>query len=98
MHPDDAASRGLAEGARARVWNEHGEVVAAVSFDPDLLPGVVAMAHGWGNQATSGMRVAQEHPGVNASALLPSGRGSFEPLSSQAHMTGIPVEVTAREL
>jgi anaerobic selenocysteine-containing dehydrogenase len=95
MHPDDAAARGLAEGARARVWNDHGEVVAAISFDPDLLPGVVAMAHGWGNQGTSGMRVAQEHPGVNASALLPSGRGSFEPLSSQAHMTGVPVEVAA---
>jgi hypothetical protein len=32
---------------------------------------------------------------VTASALLPSGRGSFEPLSSQAHMTGVPVEVAA---
>ena len=93
MHPDDAAARGLAEGARARVWNEHGEVEAAVSFDPDLLPGVVALAHGWGNRSTSGMRVAQEHPGVNANELLPSGAGSFEPLSSQAHMTGVPVEV-----
>jgi anaerobic selenocysteine-containing dehydrogenase len=95
MHPDDATARGLAEGARARVWNEHGEVEAVVSFDADLLPGVVAMAHGWGNRNTSGMRVAQAHPGVNASALLPSGRGSFEPLSSQAHMTGVPVEVAA---
>ena len=95
MHPDDAASRGLGEGDRARIWNDHGEVVAAISFDPDLMPGVVAMAHGWGNRQTSGMRVAQEHPGVNASALLPSGRGSFEPLSSQAHMTGVPVEVAA---
>jgi anaerobic selenocysteine-containing dehydrogenase len=95
MHPDDAAARGLTDGARARVWNEHGEVVAAISIDPDLMPGVVAMAHGWGNRDTTGMRVAQEHPGVNASALLPSGRGSFEPLSSQAHMTGVPVEVAA---
>ena len=95
MHPDDATARGLADGDRARVWNAHGEVVAAVSFDPELLPGVVAMAHGWGNRDTSGMRVAQEHPGVNASALLPSGQGSFEPLSSQAHMTGVPVEVAA---
>jgi hypothetical protein len=39
------------------------------------------------------MRVAQASPGVNASALLPNGQGSFEPLSSQAHMTGVPVEV-----
>jgi formate dehydrogenase len=93
MHPDDAAARGLAEGDRARVWNSYGEVVAAISLDPDLLRGVVAMAHGWGNASTSGMRVAQASPGVNASALLPNGQGSFEPLSSQAHMTGVPVEV-----
>ena len=95
MHPSDAAERGLAEGATVRIFNEHGSVDAAIAFDPELLPGVVAMAHGWGNQSTSGMRVAQAHPGVNASALLPSGPGSFEPLSSQAHMTGVPVEVEA---
>jgi hypothetical protein len=41
------------------------------------------------------MRVAAEHPGANPNALLPSGPGSFEPLSSQAHMTGIPVDVLA---
>jgi anaerobic selenocysteine-containing dehydrogenase len=96
MHPDDASARGLQEGASARVWNEHGEIEATVGFDPDLMPGVVAMSHGWGNNSTSGMRVAQAHPGVNANALLPSGPGSFEPLSSQAHMTGVPVEVASR--
>ena len=95
MHPDDAAARGLADGARARVWNSFGEVETTISFDPELLPGVVSMSHGWGNRGTSGMRVAQASPGVNASALQPSGPGSFEPLSSQAHMTGVPVEVEA---
>jgi hypothetical protein len=32
-------------------------------------------------------------PGTNCNALLPSGPGSYEPLSSQAHMTGVAVEV-----
>jgi hypothetical protein len=40
------------------------------------------------------MRTARERPGVNCNALLPAGPGSFEPLSNQAHMTGIPVEVS----
>ena len=57
------------------------------------MPGVVSMAHGWGNARTTGMRTAQGNPGVNVNQLLPSGPGSFEPLSSQAHMTGIPVEL-----
>jgi len=35
--------------------------------------------------------------GVNPNVLLPIGRGSYEPLSSQAHMTGIAVSVRAAE-
>ena len=95
MHPDDAAARGLADGDRAHASNANGAVDVIVRYDEELLPGVVAMAHGWGNGATSGMSRAQSRPGVNCNVLLPIGVGSFEPLSSQAHMTGIPVEVTA---
>jgi hypothetical protein len=40
------------------------------------------------------MKVASAAPGVNCNALLPSGPGSFDPLSNQSHMTGIPVEVS----
>ena len=95
MHPEDAAARGLDDGDPARVHHEHGELEVTVRFDAELRAGVVAMAHGWGNGATSGMRTARAHPGVNCNVLLPSGADSFEPLSSQAFMTGVPVEVTA---
>lgn len=37
--------------------------------------------------------VAAANPGANPNELLPVGEGSFEPLSSQAHMTGIAVIV-----
>ena len=94
MHPDDARSRGLTDGDRVRVHNTNGEVEVDLLYDESLMRGVVAMTHGWGNAKTSGMRVAQRHPGANANVLLPSGVGSFEPLSSQAHMTGVPVDVT----
>jgi formate dehydrogenase len=93
MHPDDAAARGLDDGAEVRVRSDHGEVVAAVEIDDDLMVGVVSMVHGWGHDASPRLRVAHRDPGVNPNALLPSGPGAFEPLSSQAHMTGIPVEV-----
>ena len=39
------------------------------------------------------MREARDRPGVNPNVLLPSGPGSFEALSNQAFMTGIPVSV-----
>lgn len=92
-NPADLAARGLVDGDRAVVSNEHGALEVVVRADADLMAGVVSMAHGWGNARTSGMRTAQATPGVNVNQLLPSGPGSFEPLSSQAHMTGIPVEV-----
>jgi formate dehydrogenase len=95
VHPDDLRARGLEAGVTVRLSNEHGAVEVEVESDDGLVPGVVALTHGWGNQRTPGMRVAQRTPGVNANALLPTGQGSFEPLSSQAFMTGVPVEIAA---
>jgi anaerobic selenocysteine-containing dehydrogenase len=93
VHPDDARERGLDDGAKARVSNAHGELALEVRFDPGLMRGVVALTHGWGNRGSTGMSFAARTPGVNANALLPIGAESFEPLSSQAFMTGVPVEL-----
>lgn len=91
--PDDAARLGLADGDAVVVSNEHGRIEAVVRVDDTLRPGAVAMTHGWGNERTPGLRVAQKYPGVNTNVLLPSGPGSYEKLSNQAHMTGVPVTV-----
>jgi anaerobic selenocysteine-containing dehydrogenase len=93
MHPDDAAARGLVHGSPARVHNEFGEIETTIELDVDLMPGVVAMVHGWGHTASPQLRVAHATPGANPNVLLPVGPGSYEPLSSQAHMTGVPVNV-----
>ena len=95
MHPDDALARGLADGDPVRVASDHGEIESVVEHDADLMPGVVSMVHGWGHAASPRLGVAHAHPGANPNALLPIGDGSFEPLSSQAHMTGIAVTVDA---
>ena len=94
MHPDDARARNLGEGSRARVHNDWGVVETVVSLDESLKPGTVAMTHGWGHRQT-GMHVARSHPGVSANDLLPSGPGSYEKVSNQAFMTGIPVSIDA---
>jgi anaerobic selenocysteine-containing dehydrogenase len=93
MHPDDARRLGLRDGAAVRVRSEDGEIELPVKEDEDLMPGVVAATHGWGHDSATGMRVARDRPGVNVNRLLPSGPGSFDPLSNMARMTGIPVEV-----
>jgi anaerobic selenocysteine-containing dehydrogenase len=97
MHPDDAAARRIADGAEVRISNRFGAIEAPVRISDALMPGVVAMTHGWGHAATPGMQFAQRTAGVNCNVLLPSGAEAFEPLSNQAHMTGIPVDVACLE-
>ena len=92
VHPDDAVALGVVEGDRVVVRSDWGEVETTVRVDDALRPGVVAIEHGWGRQR--GMRLANDKPGVNVNRLLPSGPGSFDPLSNQAWMTGIPVTIS----
>lgn len=93
VHPEDAAARGVSDGERVRLSSPQGELEIEVSLDPDLRRGSVALTHGGGRESTSGMRVARRYPGQNPNSLLPTGPGSFEPLSNQAFMTGVPVEI-----
>lgn len=94
LHPADAARLGVGEGDRVRISGPGGVIEAEAELDDSLMEGVVAMSHGWGNAGTPGLSVARRHPGVNPNRLLPVGPGSFEPLSNQAFMTGIPVEIS----
>ncbi|HEY1091444.1 MAG TPA: molybdopterin dinucleotide binding domain-containing protein, partial [Burkholderiaceae bacterium] len=41
MHADDAAARGLADGARVAVFNERGRYVSTLRISPRARPGVV---------------------------------------------------------
>ena len=95
MHPEDIRARGLHDGDEIEVSNHWGSLVTRLRADDTLRPGVVAMTHGWGNQRSHGLKVAQQFPGSNVNVLLPTGPGSFEKLSNQAFMTGIPVMVSA---
>ncbi len=94
IHPEDARARNLGDGSTVKIQNNFGEVETVVSLDESLTPGTVAMTHGWGYKGKS-MKTASEFSGANANNLLPSGTGSYEKISNQAFMTGIPVEVQA---
>ena len=93
MNSSDARRRDLQKGMLVKLFNKWGAIETKVHIDDRLRDGVVAMAHGWGNKQTPGMKIAHKYPGVNVNQLLPSGPGSYEKLSNQAHMTGIPVGI-----
>ena len=41
LHPDEAARRGLADGAKVRLYNERGAVGLVLRISDEVLPGVV---------------------------------------------------------
>jgi anaerobic selenocysteine-containing dehydrogenase len=55
MHPDDAAARGLSEGAAVRIFNELGEVRCNVMLGAWIRPGIVSLPKGlWRKQTANG--------------------------------------------
>ncbi len=93
LHPDDAARLGLAEDALADVSSETATVRVPVRLLADLMPGTVALPHGWGHQHATGLPVASRTRGVNVNLLAADGPGRLERVSGMAHLTGLVVDV-----
>ena len=61
-----------------------------------IMPGVVSIPHGWGHDARGvKMGVASRHAGVNSNVL--ADESQVDPLSGNAVLNGIPVEVRVAE-
>jgi len=94
VHPHDAARLGLVDGAAARVSSRVGAVDAPVEVTDSVMPGVVSLPHGWGHGADGvDLTVAEKRPGVNSNVLTDG--TPLDPLSGNAILNGIPVEVSA---
>ena len=92
IHPDDADRLGLEDGRQALLRSAAGELEAPVEITDAIMPGVVSIPHGWGHDAAGArLRVATEHAGVNSNLL--ADESMVEPLSGNAILNGIPVEV-----
>ena len=63
MHPDDAASRGLKDGERVKVWNDSGEVFLPLQITAVVRPGVVCSEKGaWLRTSPNGQTVSALAP------------------------------------
>lgn len=93
MHPSDAGAAGLMEGSMADVSTDTATVRVPVRLLPELMPGTVALPHGWGHQGGTGLNVANKTRGVNVNLLSPDGPDRIERVSGMAHLTGFLVDV-----
>ncbi len=93
VHPDDAARIGLVHGSLADVRSDVAAVRIPVRLLEELMPGTVALPHGWGHQAATGLSVASATSGVNVNLLAASGPDRVDRASGMSQLTGIAVEV-----
>ena len=92
VHPDDANRLGIQEGSLADVSTDTATVRVPVKLLSELMPGTVALPHGWGHQDTK-MGIASKTTGVNVNLLAADGPDKLEKVSGMAHLTGFLVNV-----
>jgi anaerobic selenocysteine-containing dehydrogenase len=92
LHPDDVERFGLGAGDRVRVSSRAGAIELPFEKTEDVMPGVVSIPHGWGH-AGGGVQlsVAADHAGANSNLL--ADEMLLDPVSGNAVLNGIPVEV-----
>jgi anaerobic selenocysteine-containing dehydrogenase len=93
IHPDDARTRGLADGAVAKVATSRGAIELPVEITDSMMPGVVSVPHGWGHgRAGVRLRVASTVPGVSINDIIDPER--IDALSGTSALSGQPVDVS----
>ena len=60
IHPDDAASRGITDGAQVCVFNDRGDYIVRARITDSVRPGVVSAPSVWWKKLTSDGRNANE--------------------------------------
>jgi anaerobic selenocysteine-containing dehydrogenase len=95
VNPADAERLKLVDGAIARIAGHDGATIEAqVEVSDSVMPGVVSLPHGWGHHLPgSQLSVAAERPGANLNTVLDE--RLRDPLSGNAVLSGVAVEVTA---
>ncbi|BBY78297.1 formate dehydrogenase [Mycolicibacterium parafortuitum] len=93
MNADDAAELQIADGSEVCVSSPHGSITVPVTLTKDIMPGVIAVPHGWGHKGTGGWRLANQAGGANVNRLTSSDPDDVESLAGMAWLTGVPVRV-----
>ncbi|MBI5105841.1 MAG: hypothetical protein HZB46_12835, partial [Solirubrobacterales bacterium] len=87
------AAAGVADGDAVRLTSRAGSVEVAVKVTDEVVPGTVAVPHGWGHRG--GWQVANGLGGANVNLLASNAAEDLEPLAGMAFLNGIPVRAEA---
>ena len=90
MNPADLAREGIVEGELVCLSSDAGAIEVVAAADPDLRPGVVSCAHGFG--ALPGEPADPRTHGASTNRLISSTRDR-ETINAMPRMSGFPVRV-----
>lgn len=90
LHPSEFPALGIRPGDRIEIESAHGRVMAVAHEDAALRPGVVSLAHGWGDPPDAD--APAEEAGTSVNRLIDTDR-HYEPINSMPHMSAVPVNL-----
>lgn len=90
IHPDDLDRLGIPPGALVRIRSAVGELVAVAEASTEMRPGVVSMAHAWGDVGSGPADVTRIGASTNK---LVADSVDYDPITGQALQSAIPVEI-----
>lgn len=92
LHSDDLMALGIASEAMVEISSSAGTIVGVVKASDDLKPGVISMAHAFGDTNSDKSNVARQGSSTNR---LVSDEVHFDPITGQARQSAIPVRIRA---
>ncbi len=97
LHPDDAKNYNIQSDDMVRVSNHIGQVEIVAEVTDDVMKGVVSIPHGYGHaRKGTKLSIAAERPGVSINDLTDP--AEKDPLSGNAVLNGIPVQISKIEI
>lgn len=90
MNPADLAELGIASGDLVQIDGAYGMLVGVAEAADDVKPGVISMAHAWGDIPGNWGDVRDK--GASTNRLIDDHK-TYDPITGQPRMTAIPVNV-----
>ncbi len=90
IHPSDLAAIGVGDGDVIRIESPVGHVFAVVEASDAMRPGIISMAHAWGDPDIGKDGVRDHGGGTNR---LVRETENYDPITGQALQSAIPVRI-----
>ncbi|MCX2982868.1 hypothetical protein EYC98_18550 [Halieaceae bacterium IMCC14734] len=90
IHSSDLAKLNLASETLVEIVSEAGTIAGVVKASDDVKPGVISMAHAFGDTTSNTDNVRQQGSSTN---VLASDEKYYDPITGQARQSAIPVNI-----